>query len=299
LKRIHTLHVAALLAALGIAPLPAAVTITSMTPSLASPQPLGTSVTWTVKAINSKPNSLVFQFNVTPPGGSSVLVRDLNIGTFSAGVWTSQAFPWATIAKEGIYVVQVVVKDSVTGDSANKSVNFQLNTRVSQGVAAVHRTNNPLVALFSSPACAVGSSMRVAYYKGTDLPTYTAWAPCLQTASMNFYIAGMLPTTSYSMYSQTLTSGAVTNGTTVSVTTGSLPSRVPGGFFPTFTVNTPAPTDDPNPMLLWSFTKIIIPVATDLSGNIVWYYANGAGTLLTRPLSGGTMLTIHDHQLCH
>ena len=47
-------------------------------------------------------------------------------------------------------------------------------------------------------------------------------------------------------------------------------------------------------MLLWSFTKVIVPVATDLNGNIVWFYGNGAGTLLTRPLSGGTMLTIQN-----
>ena len=47
-------------------------------------------------------------------------------------------------------------------------------------------------------------------------------------------------------------------------------------------------------MLLWSFTKIIIPVATDLNGNVNWYYAQGSGTLLTRPVLGGTLLTIQN-----
>jgi hypothetical protein len=69
---------------------------------------------------------------------------------------------------------------------------------------------------------------------------------------------------------------------------------MPGGYFPSFTVNTAAPADDPNPMVLWSFNKIIVPVATDLNGNIMWYYGNGSYTLLTRPLAGETMLTIQN-----
>jgi hypothetical protein len=69
---------------------------------------------------------------------------------------------------------------------------------------------------------------------------------------------------------------------------------MPGGYFPSFTVNTAAPVGDPNPMVLWSFNKIIVPVATDLSGNIMWYYGNGLYTLLTRPIPGGTMLTIQN-----
>jgi hypothetical protein len=96
------------------------------------------------------------------------------------------------------------------------------------------------------------------------------------------------------MYAQTQTGGRVTNGTTLSYTTRALPARAPGGFFPTFTVNVPPTPGDPNPMLLWSFTKLITPVATDLNGNIMWYYGNGSGTLLTRPIGGGTMLTIQN-----
>jgi len=288
------LYAAGLLAALGIAPLGAAVTIVSLTPSVASPQPLGTTVTWTVKATDSSPDNVVFQFSAGPSGTTPALVSDFNIGTLSAGTWTAQPFIWTTIAGEGNYIIQVIAKDFATGETAMKSAIFRLETRVSTGAAAVHRTNNPLVALFSSPSCAAGSTMRVAFFTGTATPNYTTWGHCNPPLSMNFYVAGMLPTTTYSMYAQTATGGAVTNGTTLSFTTGSLPARVPGGFFPTFTVKTAAPPTDPNPMLLWSFTKIIIPVATDLSGNIVWYYANGAGTLLTRPVGGGTMLTIQN-----
>ena len=294
MKRRNIIYAAGLLAACGLAPLHATVTIVSMTPSLASPQPLGTTVNWTVKATDSNPNNLTFQFSVASGAGPYVLVRDFNIGTLAAGTWTAQTFPWTSIAGEAVYSIQVVAKDFVSGETDTRTASFQLTTQVPQGVPTIHRTGNPLVALFSAPACPAGSSMRVAFYTGTNAPTYTPWTACTPTVSMNFYIAGMRPVTPYSMYSQTMTGGTTTNGTTLNVTTGSLPSRTPGGFLPTFTVNTPAPPGDPNSTLLWAFTKIIIPVATDLNGNIVWYYGNGSGTLVTRPLTGGNMLTIQN-----
>jgi len=278
-----------------MAPLHATVTIQSLTPSVASPQSLGTSVTWTAKATDSTPtNTVTFQFNVTPPNGTSALVKDFNIGTLSGSTWTSQPFIWVTIAGEGTYTVEVIAKDFATGATATKTAKFQLNTRVSAGVARVGKSGNALVALFSSPSCPSGSTMRVAFYTGTAAPNYTTWASCNPPTSMNFYVAGMLPSTTYSMYSQTHTGSTTTNGTTLTFTTGPLPSRLPAGYFPTFSVNTAAPANDPNPMLLWSFTKLIVPVATDLAGNINWYYGNGQGTLLTRPIGGGTMLTIQN-----
>jgi len=264
-----------------------------MTPSVAAPQPLGTAVTWTVKATDSNPNNLTFQFSVTPPNGPIAMVEDFNLGTASAGTWTSQPFIWTTIAGEGIYTVQTIAKDFVSGETATQMAQFQLSTRVTAGVATVNSTGNALVALFSTPSCPAGSTLRVAFYTGSNSPNYTAWAPCNPPVSMNFYVAGMRPSTTYTMHFQKATKGKVTNGAPVSFTTGALP-KLSHGFYPSFTVNTQAPAGDPNPMLLWSFTKLIVPVATDLSGHIVWYYGNGTATLLTRPVEGGTMLTIQN-----
>lgn len=293
-KRASSVYAAGLLVICGLAPLDAAVNIISVTPSVPSPQPLGTAVTWTVKATDSNPNSLTFQFNVAAPNGTYALIKDFNIGTLTTGTWTAQPFIWTTIAGEGSYTIQVIAKDFITGETATQTAAFQLTTRVSAGVAVVHKGGNPLVALFSAPACAAGSAMRIAFHTGSNSPTYTSWAPCNPPVSMNFYVAGMLPTTTYSMYSQTVTNSKVTNGSVLSFTTGALPSRVPSGFFPTFTSNPPTPSDTANPMVLWSFTKVILPVATDLEGNIMWFYGTGAGTLLTRPTAMGTLLTIEN-----
>jgi len=278
---------------LGAAPAFATVTIQSITPSVASPQPLGTPVTWTVTAVDSDPNNLTFQFSVAAGSNPYTLVRDYNIGTLSAGVWTAQPFVWSSIQGEGNYSVQVIAKDFITGATDTKTAAFQLTKRVS-GSAVVNKTGNALVALFSAPGCAKGSNMRVAFYTGSNPPNYTSWAPCNAPVSMNFYVAGMLPSTTYSMYSQTETSGKIAKGMTRNFTTGALPARVPAGLFPGFTVNTPASSTDPNPMILWGFTKLVVPVATDLNGNIMWYYGTGGGTLLTRLLPGGTMLTIQN-----
>ena len=277
-----------------MAPLCATVTIESLTPSVAPPQPVGTTVTFSVKATDSNANDLTFQFNVAPPNGTLALVKDFNIGTLSAGTWTSQPFMWNSIAGEGTYSIQVIAKDFVSGETATKTGKFALTSRVTAGAAVVNKTANALVALFSAPSCAAGSGMRVAFYTGTAAPNFTSWSTCAPPVSMNFYIAGMLPSTAYSMYSQTETGGKIVDGTTLSFTTAALPTKLPYGFFPSFTLNTPAPVGDPNPLLLWSFTEIIVPVATDLNGNIIWYYGNGPGTLLTRPTPGGTMLTIQN-----
>jgi len=92
--RHRLLHVNFLLTALGMvtAPLFAGITIRSMTPSVASPQPLGTPVTWAVTATGSGSNSLTFQFNVASGSQPYALVSDFNIGTQSAGTWTAQPF---------------------------------------------------------------------------------------------------------------------------------------------------------------------------------------------------------------
>src|SRR5579871_5779853 len=95
---------------------------------------------------------------------------------------------------------------------------------------------NPLVALFSAPACPAGSTMRVSFQvqSGATPATYTNWANCDGVHTMSFEIAGMYPTTTYTMFSQTMTGGNMVNGDSVTFTTGALPDRIP---FPAFKAN--------------------------------------------------------------
>ncbi len=267
-----------------------------MTPSVASPQPLGTPVTWTITATDSSPNSLTFQFNVANGAQPFARARDFNIGTLSAGVWTSQPFIWATIAGEGIYTVQVIAKDFTSGETATQTALFTL-TPLATVAAVVNPTANPLVALYSAPSCPAGANIRAAFSTGANPTVYTNWVACNPPISVNFYIAGMLASATYSIYAEVQLPDKVLKGGRVNFTTGALPAELaPPNILPSLTVNTAAgaQTDTADSLLLWGFTNTVVPVATDLAGNIMWYYAGGINTVVTRPLTGGTMLTFQN-----
>ena len=97
----------------------ATVQIVSLTPSPQSPQLLGTPITWTAIATDSNAGPLAFQFNLAPPRGNYGLAKDFNVGTQSAGTYTSQPFVWVPTRVEGGYQIQVVVKDFTSGKSAS------------------------------------------------------------------------------------------------------------------------------------------------------------------------------------
>jgi len=293
----RSLYFTALLAVL-CAPAYATVQITALTPSPKSPQVLGAPVTWTVTATDSNPGPLTFQFNVAIPAQSFAMVKDFNVGTLAAGTWTSQPFVWVPTGVEGVYKIEVVIKDFTSGETASKAALFQV-TPLATTTSVVTATANPLVAVFSAPSCASGSSMAVRFQPKTKslAPAVTTpFQKCHPPATMNFEIAGMYPTTEYQMVSETETSGKITLGNVVAFTTGAIPTGVP---IPKFTVNTAAgsTTDTTDWVILqnllqFGVTPIYPAVATDLSGNIIWYYNPGQSIFLTRPLQNGTFLTM-------
>jgi arylsulfate sulfotransferase len=282
----------------------ATVQIVSLTPSLQSPQLLGTAVTWTAIATDSSTGPLTFQFNLARPGGNFTngLVKDFNVGTLSAGTWTSQPFVWVPTEVEGTYQIQVVIKDFASGESASQTVPFQVTPLVTARMPVVVATGNPLVALFSAPACASGSFMRVSFQLHTKSSpaTKTNWAKCRAKGSMTFEIAGMYPSANYEMYAETDTGGKVTDGPAVNFKTGALPTGI---VFPTFTtiVGPGSQTDTALNVVLRDVTNNAgdpyLAVATNLSGDIMWYYTSIASPthmVVTRPLPNGGMLTIQD-----
>jgi hypothetical protein len=283
------------------APAFATVAIVSFTPSLAAPQPIGSVITWTAVATDSNAGPLTFRFVVIPPGGAPAIVKDFNTGTNISGTWTSRPFVWVPTGKEGTYTFEVVIKDFIAGESSSSTTTYQINPLVTGNTPVVEATANPLVALFSAPSCGSGSSMRVAFQEqsGGTPAVATNWVPCHPPATMTFEIAGMYPSTPYNMYAQTKnTNGRITNGPTLTFTTGALPTTI---VFPTYTVLTPA-SDTTYPVILHNQKTLaggaVYPdVATDLQGQIMWYYsANDVtlGDILTRPLRGGGILTIQD-----
>jgi arylsulfate sulfotransferase len=276
-------------------PVWATVQVQSSTPSPGAPQVIGTTINWTVTASDTSAGPLTFQFNVAPPGGSFSMIRDFNVGTYSAGTWTALPFVWTPTLIEGSYQIQVVAKDFGSGETATSTVRFQVNPLATGNGPVVAPTANPLVALFSAPACAPGSKMRVDFKEvGAQKGTLTSWIPCHKLKTMTFEIAGMYPSTTYHLFSQTDTAGTIVNGPTIKFTTGALPAT----HFPKFTVNV-APgsdTDTSDRVVLIDSTMagqtVNYPeLATDLTGKIIWYYYPPTNSdLLTRPLSDGILM---------
>jgi len=291
----------ALLLAPGI-PAHGGVVIKSVNPSPVSPQTIGQTITWRVKATDTDAGPLTFQFNVTPPGGRRDMMKDFNVGTFSAGIWSAQPFVWTPTWIEGAYQINVVAKDFTSGETASSTVNFTVKPLVTGSTPVAASTANPLVALFSAPSCPQGSNMQVRFQaSGSQTSVATSQMPCHPPATMTFEVAGMRPSTIYSMFAQTLTGTSIVNGPAVSFTTGALPGAIP---FPSFTTLVPPGTyaDRNEGVILSDFSDngnsggVHYPkLATDLSGNILWYY-NPPGPshsdLMTWPLPDRTFLLV-------
>ncbi|HTQ56844.1 MAG TPA: aryl-sulfate sulfotransferase [Bryobacteraceae bacterium] len=268
---------------------------------MASPQLLGTAITWTAKAGDTGAGPVAFQFNVAAPGKAVTLVKDFVPGTLNAGVWTSRPFVWVPISSEGGYEIQVVVKDFGTGESAKKTVKYTATPLATGSNPVITATANPLVAIFSAPACPTGSSMRISFQiqNGSHPAAYTNWTPCRGSTTMNFEIGGMLQATGYYMHAQTKTGSQITNGATRVFTAGSIPGNV---VLPGFSVKIAAGSNDPNPVILHSLIQFgggttYANVATDLAGNIIWYYwpTNVDHFQVTvRPVTGGGVVSVED-----
>jgi hypothetical protein len=298
---IQTRRLLLVAAALCAPALHATITINSFSPSISSPQPLGTPITWTATATDTSHGALTFRYSVAFSTGAYQVVTDFYPGTISSGLWTGPSFPWATIANEGTYHVQVSVRNYTTGETVSTSVAYGLKAISNGKNFVVTPTANPLVELASGPGCPTGSFFQVTMQKANGTKVVkTNEIGCTPTHTMNVYAAGMVASTQYKINYQVITGTTTTPGATpVTITTGPLPSTL---TFPTFTVITPATSQDDqaDQLLLHGFLAFgastqFLPVATDLNGDVLWYYTSydpEHSALLTRPLVGGDMLTI-------
>ncbi len=230
----------------------------------------------------------VYQFSVEMPGGSFQVVSD-----FSA----SKSFTWNPL-QEGTYKIRVVVKSSyVARRSESTTATYTVQTRVVGNSAVVSPMVNPLVALYSAPP-SPGASMFVQFAEqGATLSWQnTSPLPIVPGQSTNFIVAGMLPDTTYLMR-HVLDNGTVSSP--VAFTTGSLPADL---IFPAFTVVQPpaAGTDLSQSEIFHAGfgnqnQNIVTTMATDLNGNVIWYYdpvANGYRGYATNIEPGGTVMIL-------
>jgi hypothetical protein len=180
----------------------------TLTPTPAGPQRVGTPVSWIAAVNGSQQGRLQFQFMGHKSTGQTRLLR---------GFHQSNRFVWAPSEAEGDYIVEVTARNLFTGEEAVGEARFHINSNVTGAVPVIVPTANPLVALYSAPSCPSGSAMYVAFGVGTATTT-TDLQPCNPNASMNFYIGGLLPSTTYTMNYVIVTS--LTPGSSVFSTSG-------------------------------------------------------------------------------
>jgi hypothetical protein len=146
-----------------------------------------------------------------------------SISDFSLG----NTLNWTPNIVEGTYQIRVTARDYLASETVQAVSSFKVKPLIAGNQPLVTATANPLIALFTAPTCPLGSSMRVGFeLSGTTEMTYTGFRGC-HAGTMNFYIAGMLHTTTYNMHYEVETgSTIIANSTILPFTTGPLPSSI-------------------------------------------------------------------------
>jgi arylsulfate sulfotransferase len=278
--KLHKLLLLCCFMVAGASPLLAQFTVT-LTPNPRAPQPVGSSITWTATVSGDPDPDPSYEYTFSAEiAGFPQLVRK-GYGHLNTWVWTPNAH-------EAIFEIDATVKNVHAGTQASTTTYYKLTSRLT-GPRNVNPTNHPLVAFFSAPFCSIPNFMRVRFTPTTVPPggisssTITTLIPCRfklgagigDSTGMNFYIAGMYPSTTYKMHWETVdpSGNLLAQGRDSLFTTGAIPSNL---CFPTFSpMGTSADPQDPivlhSPITVSGGCGIPVAAATDLAGNILWY----------------------------
>ena len=269
--------------------------VTSVSTSVASPASLGTIVTWTATATGSQSGNVWYRFRVRELNAIPMAAHEIGgLRIPPTGIYPGlrmiqdfgpmNTLAWTASQHEGNYQMEVSAEDNDTGAISTVMSDFQFTPLVTGSAPVINPTANPLVFLYSAAACPAGSTMSVQFQTPGGLSQSTNSKPCNGRNTMNFYLAGMLAQTTYSVQ-QTVQTGANTvAGPTLTLTTGAVPSSF---IFAARTVEIPPPASFPNPVILDS--RFGFPAATDNMGNVLWY-ALPSVSMISYPEPGGLFL---------
>ena len=258
------------------------------------PATVGSIITWNGSASGSSSGNLWYRFRVREMAPTSNHCRPMGLRYVPPCISNSfsivqdfgpgNSVSWTASDHEGIYQMEVSARDNTTGAVSTSTSDFEFLPRVNSGVPVINPTANPLVFLYSAPACPAGSTMSVQFQAPGALSQSTNSKSCDGRTSMNFYIAGMLPQTVYSIQHVIKTGANTVMGPVLTQLTGEPDSSLD---YAARTINIPPPAALPNPVLLQA--RFGNPVATDLNGNILWYSLQNI-SFLARPEPDGLFL---------
>lgn len=258
------------LAALCVFPAAAQVSV-ALVASLPSPEPVGTPITWTADVPTASQGSSRYRFRVRRIGEDFHVVKDYGPSNFLI---------WTAADHEGNFEIEVAVRNTNTGEIAVDRQPFTMLSLVTEGDPVLSATPHPLVFLYSAPPCEPEGRMRVQFQSPEGVVQRTPYQACALGLSMNFYLAGMRPDTEYFVYHTIDTGSAFEDGPVLSLQTGPLDVDLPDRAL----LKAP-PEEDSEGVILHGILQTNI-FATDLEGNIIWYYPELL-SFLTRPEPGG------------
>jgi arylsulfate sulfotransferase len=244
----------------------------TLTGSIPSPAPVATLITFTATVTGAAPGTLWYRFRSHGYDQDSHLIKDY--GPENTLVWTNSDH-------EGPYEIDVDIRNLTTGDLGSASAYFTLQSLVTGTAPVLTPTSHPMVYLYSAPACKAGERMRVKMTGPNGAAHYTPYKACKAGASMNFYLAGMRGSASYTVNQEVDTGSTIESGATISLNTSASRTDLTAE-----SVSTAAADAVPDGLLLQA-TLLTNSLATDLAGNLAWYYPNTDITYLTRPAPGG------------
>ncbi|NEV64451.1 aryl-sulfate sulfotransferase [Thiorhodococcus minor] len=257
----------------------------TLTTDLPSPQPAGTNIL--VSVSESGDSEHLYQLSIAPadqPKDRRVIYA----------YQSSSTLEWSSV-RPGSYVLIGSVLDVESGQQSAAVLPFTVLPAIPYGLNApvVHPTRNPLVALYVAPPCGDPIRMRVRFFApsiGVEQVTTPEW--CLPQAPPHFLIAGMRQDTTYLMQHEALASDGtrLQSSWPISFTTGTAEIAISPS-----TIHAPAgPETSPPEPLIWNSTMIgndalglsPYPLATDLEGNLLWYWQRPVWAL--RPGADGS-----------
>src|SRR5215471_439654 len=256
--------------------LPAQISVT-LTPSQPSPVALGAIVTFTASASGANLGAPSYRFRARLSGAAFRTIVDYG---------PNSSLSWTTIDHEGSYEIEVTARSGDLTQTAAASVIMAMNSLVTQIAPVITPTANPLVFLYSAPPCPLRQMLSVRFTSPEGSVQSTPSRPCTGF-SMNFYLAGMRPQTQYSVQHLVASDTSITTGPMFSLLTPSLTLPAPTTSLLTSSVAT---VDG----ILLQSPFVSGAIATDLNGNVVWYYT-GNITYVTNPVTGGTFVGLAEN----
>lgn len=194
-------------------------------------------------------------------------------------------FRWAPMGRAGSYDVEMTARGLNSGRTTTAIHRQEVTAAVGGTDPVAYPTDHPLVFLYSAPPCPAGSQMRVAFAGPEGKEQSTPERECDGVEGMHFYLAGLRPSTFYSAQHVIRTESTITaKGPAVEFETPPVDlalARVD--------VLRPAPAGADGVLVMGTLFQI--PTATDLQGNLIWYYPYDL-QYLTRPVAGGYFLAL-------